>query len=48
MSTSLLVSAAAEEARSGINPFWIGGLVLAIFLVLVIGLLAFGAGRDHS
>jgi hypothetical protein len=46
MSTPLLVSAA--EATSGINPFWIGGTVLLIFLVLLISLLAFGAGRDHS
>jgi hypothetical protein len=48
MSTPLLVSLAAEAARSGINPFWIGGMVLVIFVVLVVGLLAFGAGRDHS
>jgi len=47
MPTPLLVSA-AEEASSGINPYIIGAVVLIIFLVLVLGLLAFGAGREHS
>jgi hypothetical protein len=47
MVTPLLVSA-ASEGSSGINPYWVGLIVLLIFLALVVGLLAFGAGREHS
>jgi hypothetical protein len=43
----LLVSAAAGES-SGVNPYLVGAGVLALFVALVLGLLAFGAGRDHS
>jgi hypothetical protein len=31
-----------------INHWVVGGLALAIFLVLLLALLAFGAGREHS
>ncbi len=44
----LLVLAAAEGGSSGINPYAVGAGVLVIFVALVAGLLAFGAGRDHS
>ena len=31
-----------------INHWLVGGGVLAIFLVLLLGILVFGAGREHS
>lgn len=43
-----LVHLAAEEHPAKVNPFFIGGGVLLIFIVLVVGLLSFGAGRDHT
>ncbi|CAN5209415.1 MAG: hypothetical protein ACSLEW_12980 [Nocardioides sp.] len=41
------VMAAEEHGTSGIE--WvIGAVTLGILLALVIGLVAFGGGRDHS
>jgi hypothetical protein len=48
MSLAPLLVTAAEAESSGINPYWVGGGVLLIFVLLMAGLLAFGAGRDHS
>ncbi len=48
MSFAPLVVAAAEAAKSGVNPYFIGAGVLLLLLAMVVGLLAFGAGRDHS
>jgi hypothetical protein len=31
-----------------INHWVVGGIALAIFLLLMLALLAFGAGREHS
>ncbi len=42
-----LVTAAEAEA-SGINPWFVGVGVFILLLVLLGGLIAFGAGRDHS
>lgn len=47
LSAPLLVSA-AETASSGPNHWVVGAAVLLILVALVAGLLAFGAGRDHS
>jgi hypothetical protein len=47
MSSALLV-AAAESAKSGINPFVVGAGVLVLFTLVVLALLSFGAGREHS
>ncbi|WP_456696396.1 hypothetical protein [Aeromicrobium sp. P5_D10] len=44
--------AAAEETEHlrdiGISPYAVGGIALAILLVLLMALLAFGKGREHS
>jgi hypothetical protein len=42
----LIVSAAS--AASGLNPFAVGGTVLALLTLGVVVLLIFGAGREHS
>ncbi len=40
---------AAEESHSNVPNHWVvGGIVLTILLVLLVGLLMFGAGREHS
>ena len=46
MVNSLLLPLATEGA--GIRPYLIGGTALLILLVLLLGLLAFGKGRDHT
>lgn len=47
--TSLIT--AAEEthtAEAAISPIAVGAISLAVLLVLLIGLLMFGKGREHS
>jgi hypothetical protein len=48
MSIPPLVTLAAEASDSGINPWFVGGAIFVLLLALLLGLLAFGAGRDHS
>ena len=45
---SVLASAAAEGEVDQRISFGIGGLALGILLLLMIGLVAFGGGREHS
>ncbi len=41
---------ASETAahEGGINPWLVGAIVLALFVAMAGGLVAFGAGRDHA
>ena len=46
-----LILAAEEAAAHGepaINPFVIGGITLAVLLVLLLITVLFGAGREHT
>ena len=46
---TLSVSRAAEEHHEQvINPWIVGAIALAILMALLIGLVAFGGGREHS
>jgi hypothetical protein len=47
MSNLLLLPLAAEEG-AGIAPYVIGGGILLILLALMVGMLIFGKGREHS
>jgi preprotein translocase subunit Sec61beta len=41
--------AAEESLRDiGIDPYAVGGIALAILVVLMLALLSFGKGREHS
>jgi len=42
-----LISLAAEQG-AGVAPFLVGGGILVVLLVAMLGLLAFGKGREHS
>lgn len=47
--TVLAVLSAAEEAgEPAVNPWIIGGGVLLFLLLLLVGLVWFGGGREHS
>jgi hypothetical protein len=46
--SSHLITLAAEAEKSGINHWLVGGITLAILLAMILGLLMFGAGREHS
>ncbi|MBU1801087.1 hypothetical protein [Nocardioides sp.] len=52
MSLSLITTAvlrASEEAGDPAVPPWvIGAIALGILLALLLGLIAFGGGREHS
>ncbi len=38
----------ASEGGAGIRPYLIGATALIILLALLVGMLSFGKGRDHS
>lgn len=43
-----LITASEAGGEEGVSPWLVGGGVLGILLLLVIGLVAFGGGREHS
>jgi hypothetical protein len=49
---SFLASAAEESEHQlrdiGINPYGVGAIALGILVFLVLALLSFGKGREHS
>lgn len=47
--TALAVLQAAEEhGEPAVNPWLIGGVALGILLLMLLGVVWFGGGRDHS
>ena len=48
MAIAPLVVSAAESGSSGINPFIVGGTIFLVLALAMVGLLAFGGGRDHT
>jgi hypothetical protein len=48
MSLRMITVAAEEAGKAPVNHWVVGGIALAILLALILGLLAFGAGREHS
>jgi predicted lysophospholipase L1 biosynthesis ABC-type transport system permease subunit len=47
--TAAVAPVLAETTSSeGVNPWFIGIGTLALLVALMVGLLMFGAGRDHS
>jgi hypothetical protein len=48
--TSLITTVASEAASepAAVNPWFIGIGVFALLVALMVALLMFGAGRDHS
>jgi hypothetical protein len=46
--TSLITTAAEASSEPAVNPWFIGIGVFVLLAALMLALLAFGAGRDHS
>ena len=46
--TSLTTTAAEVHSEPVIQPYLVGAITLAILMALLIGLLMFGKGREHS
>lgn len=43
-----LVAETGEHSDPAVSPWWIGALALGILLALLLGVIAFGGGREHS
>ena len=48
MSLAPLVWSAPPRRRPGVNPVVVGVGIFVLLMLCMVGLLAFGAGRDHS
>ena len=47
--TSLMQAATeTHSAEPAISPYWVGAIALGLLLSLLVALLAFGKGREHS
>ncbi len=47
MASTLIFLAESAESE-GVNPWLIGGLILGVLLLLLLAVVAFGGGREHS
>lgn len=47
-STVIRLAETAQHSSGSISPYAVGGVTLAILLFLLVALLMFGKGRDHS
>jgi hypothetical protein len=48
MANTLILLAATAGESEGVNPWIIGGLALGGLLLLLLAVVAFGGGREHS
>ena len=49
MLSSLIVMAAeAEHGDPAVSPYVVGGVALGLLLVLLVAVVSFGGGREHS
>ena len=40
--------AEAEHGEPAVHPYAVGGIALALLLVIVLAVISFGGGREHS
>ncbi|MDT0184353.1 hypothetical protein Q9S36_29580 [Microbacterium sp. ARD31] len=43
-----LAAETAEHGEPALHPYVVGGIALAILLVLLLAVISFGGGREHS
>jgi hypothetical protein len=48
MANTLIFLAESAGESDGVNPWVIGGLALGLLLLLLLAVVAFGGGREHS
>ena len=46
--TLIFLTESAGHESGGINPYVVGGIALGLLLVLLVAVIAFGGGREHS
>jgi hypothetical protein len=48
MAHTLIFLAQSAGESDGVNPWVIGGLILGLLLLVLLAVVAFGGGREHS
>ncbi len=48
MANPLFVMAEATTDAGGVNPWVVGAGILLLLILLMVALVAFGGGRDHT
>jgi hypothetical protein len=48
LSSLTVLAAEAETGGPVVSPFVVGGIALALLLVLLLAVVSFGGGREHS
>jgi hypothetical protein len=48
LSTVITLAAEAEHGDPVVNPYVVGGITLGLLLVLLVAVISFGGGREHS
>ena len=43
-----LAAETAEHGEPALHPYVVGGIALALLLVLLLAVISFGGGREHS
>jgi hypothetical protein len=46
--TLIFLSESAGHESGGANPYVVGGIALGILLALLLAVISFGGGREHS
>ncbi|WP_165355238.1 hypothetical protein [Nocardioides oleivorans] len=48
MLSTVITLAAEAESEPAISPYAVGGIALALLVVLLLAVISFGGGREHS
>jgi hypothetical protein len=48
MLSTVITLAAEAESEPAVHPYVIGGVTLVLLLVLLLAVVSFGGGREHS
>ncbi len=48
MLSTVIILAAEAESEPAVSPYVIGGTALVVLLVLLLAVVSFGGGREHS
>jgi hypothetical protein len=48
LNPALIMASAEAEGEAAISAYAVGAITLVILLALLIGVIAFGGGREHS
>jgi hypothetical protein len=48
LSTVITLAAEAEHGDPVLHPYAVGGIALGLLLLLLVAVISFGGGREHS